>query len=295
MASQEYFDFDSLWDYSDPHQTETRFREILLQIPEANPAYLELLTQIARAQGLQHKFDRAHQTLDQVERRLGAYITRAKIRYHLERGRVFNSAGDSAKACPWFEQALDLATTLAEDFYAVDALHMLAIAAPTPASALDLNLRAIQLANSSPQPKTRQWLGALYNNAGWSYHNAGAYASALEMFEKAEAVRRSAGRAPELRVAQWCMARALRSLGRIEEALSKQLTLETELEKAGETDGYVFEEIGECLLALDRAEEARPYFSKAHAVLAQDPWLVENESERLKRLQALGVKVPPQE
>lgn len=38
---------------------------------------------------------------------------------------------------------------LKEDFYAVDAIHMLAIVAD-PASALDLNLRAIQLAESSP-------------------------------------------------------------------------------------------------------------------------------------------------
>ena len=80
MSSQNFLNFDALWDYSDPHQTETRFREILLQIPENNPAYLELLTQIARSQGLQQKFERAHQTLDQVERRLGNYATRAKIR-----------------------------------------------------------------------------------------------------------------------------------------------------------------------------------------------------------------------
>ena len=90
MLSQNFLDFDSLWDYSDPRQTETKFREILLQIPENNSAYLELLTQSARSQGLQQKFDRAHQTLDQVERRLGNYASRAKVRYHLERGRVFN-------------------------------------------------------------------------------------------------------------------------------------------------------------------------------------------------------------
>src|SRR4026207_930273 len=107
MLSQDFLDFDSLWDYSNPHQTETRFREILLQIPENNSAYLELLTQIARSQGLQQKFDRAHQTLDQVERRLGNYASRAKIRYHLERGRVHNSAGHPDEARPFFEQALD--------------------------------------------------------------------------------------------------------------------------------------------------------------------------------------------
>ncbi len=86
MSLQNLPDFDALWDYSHPDQTETKFREILLQFPEDDPAFLELLTQIARAQGLQWKFDHAHQTLDQVERRLGEVPSRPKIRYLLERG-----------------------------------------------------------------------------------------------------------------------------------------------------------------------------------------------------------------
>jgi len=287
MSSQDFFDFDSLWDYSDPHQTEIKFREILLQVHEDNPAYLELLTQIARSQGLQQKFDRAHQTLDQVERRLGNYASRAQIRYYLERGRVFNSAEQPDEACPLFEQALDMAKKLSEDFYAVDALHMLAIVSP-PASALDLNLQAVQLAESSGQEKARGWLGSLYNNTGWAYHDLGDYESALEMFQKAEAVRRSKGSVTEIRVAVWCVARALRSLKRVEEALSKQMALKTEYESAGESDGYVHEEIGECLLALNRMGEARPYFALAHEVLSQDMGLAEKESARLARLKELG-------
>lgn len=287
MSSTDYLDFDSLWDYSNPHQTETRFREILLQVPEDNLAYLELLTQIARAQGLQQKFDRAHQTLDQVERRLGKYASRARIRYLLERGRTLNSSGHPDEARPLFEQALSMARELSEDFYAVDALHMLAIIAPT-ASSLDLNLRAIQMAESSPQAKTRNWLASLYNNTGWSYHNLGEYESALEMFEKAEAARRSQGRVNEIRIAQWCVARALRSLNRVEEALSKQQALQAEFEEEGEDDGFVHEEIAECLLSLNRGEEARPYFAMAHKLLSQDSWLAEKEPERLARLKDLG-------
>ena len=287
MLSQNFLDFDSLWDYSDPRQTETKFREILLQIPENNSAYLELLTQIARSQGLQQKFDRAHQTLDQVERRLGNYASRAKVRYYLERGRVFNSVGHPEEARPFFEQALDMAKNLSEDFYAVDALHMLAIVAP-PASSLDLNLLAIQLAESSEQEKARGWLGSLYNNTGWSYHDRGDYESALKIFQKAEAVRKSKGRANEIRIAQWCVARTLRSLKRVEEALSKQMALKAEFEAAGESDGYVFEELGECLLALDRAQEAQPYFAKAHEILSQDIWLAEKEPDRIARLKELA-------
>jgi len=287
MLSEDFLDFDSLWDYSNPHQTETRFREILLQVPENNLAYLELLTQIARAQGLQHKFDRAHQTLDQVERRLGKYSSRAKVRYLLERGRTLNSSGRPEEARPMFEQAFNMAKDLSEDFYAVDALHMLAIVAP-PASGLDLNLRAIQMAESSSQAKARGWLASLYNNTGWSYHDLGRYDSALEMFERAEAARRAQGRVNEIRIAQWCVARALRSLKRVDEALSTQMALKEEFEGDGENDGYVYEEIAECLVMMDRAEEARSYFARAYEVLSQDPVLIEKEPERIARLKTLS-------
>ena len=258
------------------------------QIAESDHAHLELLTQIARAQGLQRKFEEAHQTLDQVERRLENQVSRASVRYYLERGRVFNSAGHPEQARPIIEQSLDMAKQLSEDFYAVDALHMLAIVAP-PASSLDLNLLAIQYAESSGQEKARGWLGSLYNNTGWSYHEMGNYESALELFEKAEAIRKLKGSASELRIATWCVARALRSLKHVEEALAKQIKLKAEYDANNQSDGYVFEEIGECLLELRRTEEARPYFVKAYETLSQDIWLAEKEPERLKRLKALSV------
>ena len=287
MPSQSLPDFDALWDYSHPDQTEGKFCEILLSLPEQEPAFLELLTQIARAQGLQQKFDHAHQTLDQVERRLGEGPSRPKIRYLLERGRVFSSSGEPERARPAFEQALEMAKGLNEDFYAVDALHMLAIIAQ-PEQSLDLNRQAIVMAESSGEEKARSWLGSLYNNLGWAYHDLGDYASALEIFEKAEAWQRSKGKTSETRIAAWCVARTLRSLGQVEEALSRQMKLKVELDSASESDGYVFEEIGECLLALNRPEEARPIFQKAYEHLTQDGWLVRNEPERLVRLKELG-------
>jgi tetratricopeptide (TPR) repeat protein len=289
MSSQNIPDFDALWDYSHPDKSEEKFRETVLQIPEDHPAHLELLTQIARAQGLQRKFDKAHQTLDQVEKRLREYPSRAKIRYLLERGRVFNSSRKPERARPFFEQALDVAKQLAEDFYAVDAIHMLAIVAP-PKQALNLNLDAIKFAESSEQERARSWLGSLYNNTGWSYHDLGDYATALEIFQKGETWRRSEGQTKEARIAAWTVARTLRSLNRIEEALSKQMTLKDEFESSGESEGYVLEEIGECLLSLHRLDEARPYFAKAYDILSKDVWLVEQEPDRLKRLEELGAE-----
>jgi tetratricopeptide (TPR) repeat protein len=278
MSQPNLHDFDSLWDYSHPDQTETKFLELLPQFPEEDPARLELLTQIARAQGLQREFNDAHLTLDQVENQLSIESSRARVRYLLERGRVFNSSGKSDEAHPFFEHALIMAQELKEDFYAVDAAHMLAIIAD-PASSLDWNLRAIQMAESSAEEKARGWLGSLYNNTGWSYHDIGDFESALKIFQKAESYF------GEVRHED-----RLRSMNRIDEALSKQLALKAEFDSIGSSDGYVDEEIGECLLLLKRENEAKPYFAKAYELLSQDEWMMEQEPERIMRLKQLGEK-----
>lgn len=280
-------DFDSLWDYSKPDATELKFREVFAELSQDDPSALELLTQIARAQGLQRKFEEAHETLDIVEKELKEDASRAKVRYLLERGRAFNSSGNADRARPLFEQAEEMAAQLSEDSYAVDAIHMLAILASAPQS-LTLNLRAIGVAESSAQEKACNWLGSLYNNTGWSYHDLGDFESALEMFQKAEAWHGSKGRVNERRIAKWTVARTLRSMNRSEESLSVQLELVREFESADEKDGYVFEEVGECLLALNRMEEAQPYFAEAYQLLSQDHSLAEQESVRLQRLKQLG-------
>jgi hypothetical protein len=85
------------------------------------------------------------------------------------------------------------------------------------------------------------------------------------------------------------VARTLRSLGRTEEALQRQRALQSELAEAGAEDGYCHEELGESLLALGRAEEAKPHFAEAHRLLSKDPWLTDTEPNRLERLKSLAV------
>jgi hypothetical protein len=55
-----------------------------------------------------------------------------------------------------------------------------------------------------------------------------------------------------------------------------------------ESDGYNFEEIGECMLLMNKQKEAKPYFQKAFALLSKDIWLQANEKERLERLKKLS-------
>jgi tetratricopeptide (TPR) repeat protein len=281
--------FDALWDYSNPQGTEQAFRALLPTAEAAGDvSYLaELLTQIARTEGLQQRFDDAHRTLDTVEPLLPAAGARARIRYLLERGRAYNSSRRPNEARPLFLQACELAREKREDFYAVDAAHMLAIVEPAEAS-LQWNERAIEMAEGSADPRARGWLGSLYNNLGWSYHDLGRYEDALATFQKGLEWQRGAGKEREARIAAWTVARALRSLGRYEEALEMQRENQRALQAAGEPVGYTEEEIGECLLALGREQEARPHFARASAVLSGDPWLQRDEPDRLNRLAKLG-------
>jgi tetratricopeptide (TPR) repeat protein len=285
-------DFDTLWDYEHPDQTEIAFRKLLPQAEHSSDRsyYLQLLTQIARTQGLQRKFAEAHQTLDGVKEELSTELVTPTIRYLLERGRVFNSSGQPGEAQTLFQQAWELASRHTEEaFFAVDAAHMLAIAAGTFEEKIEWNITALHAAEISTDERARAWCGSLYNNLGWTYHEQEGYERALEYFEKALQWQQEYGAAREVRIARWCIGRTLRSLGRVPEALALQRELLAEWERSGEEqDGYVYEEIAECLLVLERTAESRPYFAQAYRSLSQDSWLVAQEKERLQRLKQLS-------
>jgi len=281
--------FDALWNYDDPAGTETQFRRLLPQARTSGdtPYLAELLTQIARTEGLQQRFEDAHRTLDEVDPLLPVAGNQARVRYLLERGRAFNSARRRPEARPLFIQAWELACEIGADAYAVDAAHMIAIVEP-PERQLEWLELAMQAAQASDDPEARGWLGSLYNNAGWTYHDLGRYEDALETFQHGLEWQRQAGNERETRIASWTVARTLRSLGRYEEALELQLVNRGRLEEHGEPVGYAEEEIGECLLALGREGEARPHFAIAYAILGEDLWLKRDQPERLGRLATLG-------
>jgi hypothetical protein len=156
-------ELDELWDYSDPAASEACFRQRLSDLStEADPALLaEAQTQLARSQGLQRHFEEAHATLDQVEAHLAAMPARVRIRYALERGRVFNSSGQPERAVPLFESAWEQARAAGEDGLAVDAAHMLGIAEPGE-QGIAWNLKALDLARTSSQLGANRWQGSLY-------------------------------------------------------------------------------------------------------------------------------------
>ena len=278
--------FDHLWDYNQPAATEARFRELLPQLANDPARYAELLTQIARAQGLQRQFDEAHATLDGVEAQLADLPVRVRIRYLLERGRVYRSSGKVDAARPFFLEAWEVAQPAGEDNYAIDAAHMLAIIEP-PAEQRRWHQLAIDLTEQTADPEAKKWAGSLNNNLGWSYFEEGEYTAALACFTKALAAREAQGKAGPIHIARWSVAKTLRMLSRVDEALAIQEALAA-AQGLGEPDGYVYEELGECYLLRQETAKATSAFAQAYALLSQDSWLVANEGERLARLQRLG-------
>ena len=283
---------DTEWDFGKPAVSEQRFRAELAKWPPDSAQAQEVRTQIARALGLQRKFDDAHATLDIVEAKLPDMPAHVRVRYLLERGRAFNSSGASQRAVPLFADALALAERERDEFYAVDAAHMLGIAAPT-SERLAWNLKALALAEAAADARARDWRASLYHNIGWTYFDAGDAKQALDFWQKALALRETMGKADRIRVAKWTVARGYRAIGRLDDAEAIQKALVAEFDAIGEPDGYVYEELAEIALARGNADAARPWAAKAHAALKEDADLAANESPRLARLAAIATGKSP--
>lgn len=285
--------FDDLWDYNKPAETERAFNELLAIVRKADKDYrAQLLTQIARAQGLQNRFDEAHATLDAAEKLASDKTPVARVRVLLERGRAFNSAGRKDEATPLFQKAYDDAKALGVDFYTVDAAHMMGIVTAGDAS-VRWNETALDIARNSEDERARRWRASLLNNLGWTYFDMGRHDASLRLFGEALAERIERGEPEPIFIAKWCVARTLRALGKTENALMMQQQILADRAEAGmPEDGYVSEEIAENLAALNRAAEAAPFAAKAYELLSSDPWFVKNEPARLERVRALATSAP---
>jgi len=297
MAAAAPVDFseqlDSLWNFSNPAQSEQRFREELQRHPARSREALETTTQIARTQSLRRQFREADATLDTITPFVADAPARVRVRYLLERGRTLNSAGKAAQAVPLFTEATQIADkSPAAEFYHVDALHMLGIAAPE-AEQLDWNRRALAIAEVSADVRTRQrWSASLNHNIGWTYFNRRDPATALAYWQKALALRETMDDAQALHVARWTIARGYREVGRFDEAETIQRSLAAQTERTNTPDGYVYEELAEIAVARGDRPAARMFAAKAYALLRNERSVLATDDAahraRLARLAILG-------
>ena len=226
----------SRWDFDDPAGSEERFRSEAGAADE--PARSAWLTQVARALGLQERYDEAHDVLDGVV----PGDPEVAVRVALERGRLLRSTGDHEAARPLFEEAAHRASESSLDELHVDALHMVALCVPEE-ERLAAHERALAAARSARDPSARDWDASILNNIGMCHADAGDHGAALVAFTEALECRERIGDTDRTRVARWMVAWSLRHLGRTEEAMALQQALHAELDAVGERDPYVEEEL----------------------------------------------------
>jgi tetratricopeptide (TPR) repeat protein len=206
-----------LWDFDDLDGSDRRLQD-QLQKETTDAGRAEVLTQLARIQGLRESYADGGRLIDQAQA-LSDGSAAVEARIQMERGRLRNSGGDAPAALAMFKAAFEIAERGGEQFLAADAAHMAAIASPDRQGKLEWTERGIGIATESSDRDVNYWLGPLYNNLGWEYQDAGEYDAALEAFQRALASRERYPEMPALiQHAKEAVAEALRSLGREEEA-----------------------------------------------------------------------------
>jgi tetratricopeptide (TPR) repeat protein len=263
-----------LWDFDDLDASERRFRA-QLEEETTDAGRAEVMTQLARVEGLRGRYGQCDVLLDEAEGLGGA-----DARVLLERGRRARSSKLPGAGLAQFEQAFELAQASGEDVLAVDAAHMIAIVSDMEA----WTARGVEIAASSDDPGVRYWLGPLYNNVGWSRLEAGDAAGALAAFERALASRERDDPRPYPReIARYAVGKALRALGRADEGAAAHEQCVAWAAEAGVEDGYFHEELAEDYAALGRHADSREQARRALELATED-----DDPARVARLQILA-------
>jgi tetratricopeptide (TPR) repeat protein len=302
---QDLREFETHCDWDDALGTEQRLKQLISEHSEALKTdhflRIELLSQLARAQGMQNLFPQAKISLQEAETALheaesthqdksetSELFTIAKIRYLLEHGRILVLEKTPSQARPLFLEAWSMAQEAREDYYAIDAAIMLSTTEPQKMKR-DWTIKAFDIVENSHHPRAKEMRAPVYTALGWLDFEMRKFEGALVYFKKALEFSKADGLSKKKVVtAQWAIAKTLRALNRIQEAFEIQTEAANELKNLNLIDGFVYEELAECLHLLKRPDEAQPYFELAYRQLSTDQWLADNNQARLKRMKELG-------
>jgi tetratricopeptide (TPR) repeat protein len=274
-----------LWDFGDLDASERRFRAALAEEP-SDEGRSEILTQLARIEGLRGDFDAGERLADEAAA-LAETSGVAAVRVDLERGRLLRSSGSPEAALPLFASAFDTATHGRHWFLAADAAHMAALAAPGREGFVHWTRRGVDLAEQHEEAS--YWAGPLLNNLGWEHYEAGELEPALDAFERALAARE---REPEnqepIALARYAVGKVLRALGRSEEAVPLLEQSVAWAAEEGKPDGWYHEELALELAAVGREEDAREHARLAIPLLDEADPSFPDDAGRTSRLRALA-------
>lgn len=242
-----------VWDFNDLDLSERRFQALVADERTA-AGRAGLLSQLARIHGLRGDFAAGQRVLATAEGLGGA-----ERWVLIERGRLLRSSGDGASALPLFEAAFERASAADDSFLAADAAHMAALVEDVET----WTARGIERTHDGPG---RYWLAPLLNNLGWARYEAGDFERALDAFTQALAARSEDEQQPfEREIARFAVAKALRALGRIDEATAQLELAVAWATEAGVETPLIRQELAECYAALGRPDEARVHAERAPA------------------------------
>lgn len=285
-------DIDHFWNFDDYLQTEGVIRQLLpKEERDWAPSNIENLTQLARVQGLQFKLSEAGSTLLQIQEIMlkneNQISDRAKIRFNIEQGRFFALSMSSVQSLKHFSKAWDLAQQSNDNFFSIEAALMLSISQP-PKYQNEWLQKALAFAENTKDENAKLWLPQLYIMNGWHCFDFRKFEEALINFKKAS-------EQPQLDpksafTIKWCLARTMRTLNQVNEALAIQQELLKELTASNTTNGHVYLEIAECFQLLKQPVEAKTFFELAYKELSLNGWYTDNKPSELSRIQYLAKK-----
>ena len=274
-----------LWDFDDLDASETRLRA-QLEGETTDAGRAEVLTQVARVEGLRGSFDAGDRLLDEAVPLAGTEAV-ALARIDLERGRVRRSSGDPEAARPLFDSAFATAIDTGQTFIAADAAHMAALVAPDRDGFIAWTERGIELATKDED--ARHWLGPLYNNIGWNYYDAGEFEDALISFRRGLEAREADGEeGASVEIARYTVGKALRALGRSDEAVPLLEQSVAWAETAGAPDGWFHEELALEYAELGRVGESATQAAAAIPLLERDDPDFATDEDRASHLRSLA-------
>ena len=273
-----------LWDFDDLAGSEARLQAALGE-EATDEGRAEVLTQLARIEGLRGDFDAGERLVDEAAALAEEGIAAARV--DLERGRLRRSSGDKEAALPLFESAFERAARAEEWFVAADAAHMAALASPDREGFVAWTERGIELGEEHGD--AAYWAGPLLNNLGWEQYESGEIEAALDAFRRAlEAREREPDKPEPIALARYAVGKALRGLGRSEEAIPLLLRATTWATEQGTPDGWYHEELALEYEAVGRLDEAREQAALALPLLEEADATFRDDAERSSRLRALA-------
>jgi tetratricopeptide (TPR) repeat protein len=282
-------DLDTIWNYQDPEASEARFRALLPRAKEQRAYHIELLTQLARSVCLQRRYDDAHAILDEAEACLTDDLRRPRLRCHLERSRILNDTGHPQASIAQAQKARDIGDEIGELHLTADALHMIAYVVPDDEEAIHWHDVAIEFCEAHvADERMRRWLSTLYINVGDKYEALGRFAEGIDSVNEGIDVAEKLGLTTKVLRARCLLAR----LHRLDDRLAQAKTMIESVRNAGFAEGWVHEELAECLQAAGKPADAAREFRRAHELFSKDPWYPPTRMERLARIKRLAGEAP---